>query len=243
MAITDDGSLCMDGTLYSNPTVDLANVNLLNWKNTQTGYLLQVDSAASTGSTLSLRVHTLNGDVIGNLVGGKTQLLAKCAGPVDGNINIDAANQLFTLAEQRQPATFPLSALTYNQLSGGSLKRYYPAISLLLTVTGENVQVSGGVYGRTPSSLGKVADLVKQLSPTVLSTAALAVSGNMTFKQGNLPAIARSISINETVAMPLSTAYADLTRMEFTVRIANSTTIAGAAIARSYDLRFIFSRN
>ena len=51
MAITDDGSLCMDGTLYSNPTVDLANVNLLNWNNTQTGYLLQVDSAASTGST------------------------------------------------------------------------------------------------------------------------------------------------------------------------------------------------
>jgi len=142
VAITDDGSLCMDGTLYSNPTVDLANVNLLNWKNTQTGYLLQVNSAASTGSTLSLRVHTLNGDVIGNLVGGKTQLLAKCAGPVDGNINIDAANQLFTLAEQRQPATFPPSALTYNQLSGGSLKRYYPAISLLLTVTGENVQVS-----------------------------------------------------------------------------------------------------
>ena len=233
----------MNGTLYSNPTVDLANVNLLNWKNTQTGYLLQVDSAASTGSTLSLRVQTLNGDVIGNLVGGKTQLLAKCAGPVGGNINIDAANQLFTLAEQRQPATFPPSALTNNQLSGGSLKRYYPATSLLLTVTGENVRVSGGVYGSTPSLLGKVADLVKQLSPTVLSTAALAVSGNMTFKQGNLPAIARSIRINETVAMPLSTANDDLTRLEFTVRIANSTTIAGAAIARSYVLRFIYSRN
>ena len=43
--------------------------------------------------------------------------------------------------------------------------------------------------------------------------------------------------------MPLSTANADLTRLEFTVRIANFTTIAGAAIARSYDLRFIFSRN
>jgi len=114
---------------------------------------------------------------------------------------------------------------------------------LLLTVTGENVRVSGGVYGSTPSLLGKVADLVKQLSPTVLSTSALAVSGNMTFKQCNLPAIARSIRINETVAMPLSTANADLTRLEFTVRIANSTTIAGAAIARSYDLRFIYLRN
>lgn len=270
VAITDDGNLCMDGTLYTNPYIDLANVNLVNWKNTQTGYVLQVDTSASTGSTLTVRMQSLKGELLGNLAGSKTLLLAKCAGLVGGNINIDAANQLFTLAEQRQPSTFPPSALTYNQLSNGSLKRYYPSTSVLVTVTGDNVAVSGGEYGSTPRSLGKIGDLVKQLSPTLQSTAALVVTGDMTFRQGNLPAIARRISLSETVAMPQSVAQADLTklveqqlgnelngnssyvfnvvsntttRLEFTVRIVNTTTIAGSAISRNYDLRFLYTRN
>ena len=266
-AITDDGNLCMDGTLYTNPVVDLTNLNLVSWRNNQTGLVVQVDTTV-TGNALSLKVQDTKNNTLGTLAGSKTLLLAKCAGLISGNIKLDSATQLFSLAETYYPGQFPPSALTYNQLSNGTLKRYYPATGVMIAVTGDTVTVSGGTYGTTPRELGKVDALINQLQP-VTSRADLAITGEMQFKQGILNPIKNRIALTAVTDMPKSTTQADLiklvqqqfgqeltgsstytfnivtntaSKLEFNAAIANTSSVASSNITRNYTLFFSYSK-
>ena len=155
-----------------------------------------------------------------------------------------------------------------NQLSNGSLKRFYPSTGALVTITGDTVQVSGGSYGSATRTLGNINALLNQLQPPVI-TATVAVTGSMVYRQGNQTSINRKIELSDTVDMPKSTAQADLIqlvqqrlgnelngtstytfaiiantgdKLDFTVKIANSTAVAGTPITRNYDLRFVYLR-
>lgn len=269
VAITEQGNLCLNGTLYTDPVLDVSNAAFVSWRNTLTGFVIRLNTTTASASALQLQLQTLKGEVLGTMTGSKTQLLAQCAGLVAGNVKIAAVNELFNQAELYYPAVFPPSVLTYNQLTDGSITRYYPTTGVLVTVTGDNVQVRGGVYGNANRTLGTVDALLARIRPNS-PQAAVAVTGSLAFKQGGLPTLNRKVEFTQTVAMPTDTSTnaalaqavaqvlaselngtstytfsnvtSTATKLEFTVRITNSTTIAGTVVARNYDLHFIYNR-
>ena len=157
-------------------------------------------------------VHALDGQLLGVLSGTRTGLLATCAGLVADNLDIAAIDELFGLLEQSESSVFPASALTYNQLTGSTLIRYYPESGVLVSIDSDLVSASGGVFGEIPVVYGSVNTLLEQqriianpVPELVVPTASLVVSGNIN-QVGNVPPINRQISLaRDGVPMPEST--------------------------------------
>ena len=212
-AITANGNLCLEGQVVSEPFLDLDNPAIANWLDNETGLVFRVNLDTVTGTALAMDVHALDGQLLGVLSGTRIGLLATCAGLVADNLDIAAIDELFGLLEQSESSVFPVSALTYNQLTGSTLIRYYPESGVLVSIDGDQVSASGGVFGEIPVVYGSVNTLLEQqriianpVPELVVPTASLVVSGNMIYQVGNVPPINRQISLaRDGVPMPEST--------------------------------------
>lgn len=129
--------------------------------------------------------------MLGTLNGTRSGMLADCAGLVGGNIDLNAANALFLLAEQAHPELFPASALTYNRFNGTSLLRFYPASGVLVTVTGSELYLGGGPYGSELRRIGAVDELTRMLETRMPGFVpyAVAITGEVVVEIANLSQI------------------------------------------------------
>jgi hypothetical protein len=218
-------------------------------------------------------VQSDDGQSLGVLNGTRTGLLATCAGLVADSLDIAAIDELFALLERNEKTIFPPSALTYNQLTGSTLVRYYPESGVLVNINGDTVSASGGIFGATPTVYGSVNELLVKQKALVdpVPSASLSVSGNMVYQVGNIPAVNRKFSLSrEGQAMPGATddatltalveqvlgnevsgtnlyVYSDVTSstnsLSFVVFISNETTITSRVVQRNYSLKFTYTRN
>lgn len=272
LALGPDGQLCLDGTLLHSPYPDPSAPNVVYWGSPNAGFMLQFDIGAGTGTALQMRMLTDEGLLLGTLNGTRSQLLADCAGIVGGNIDLEAANRLFTLAEQVHPALFPASALTFNEFEDGSLLRYYPASDVLVTVTGEEVFLSGGPYGSEARRIGTIPELTAMLegrTPGFIPYDA-AITGAVVMRIANLAEIDRRVVRNEApVPLPPDTDTATLSAhvqqllrdelkgsstftfrnvvstpasLSFDVDIRNTSRIVATDMSRAYTLRVVYTK-
>ena len=272
LALTQEDEICFDGSVMRKPYRDPSNASVVNWGNPSGGFVLQLDVGTSLGTALQFRMLSNEGLLLGTLGGTRTQLLANCAGVVGGNIDIAAANALFTLAEQIYPNLFPPSVLSFNQFNGTSLLRYYPATGVLVTVTGADVSVSGGAYGSAQRKMGTIASLsqtLKSKTPGFIPYK-VRVNGNVTIDMGNLPTLNQKIELDKApIPLPTKTDTATLAThvqevlgeelrgtstfvfsnivsstnsLQFDVSIQNQRTIATTRVTRAYTLRFVYSK-
>jgi hypothetical protein len=207
-AITDSGDICLEGQVVSEPFIDLDNPLAARWMDRETGLNFIIDLGAVSGTTLNIDVQSLDGQDLGSLSGNRTGLLATCAGLVADNLDIAAIEELFSLLEQNEKSVFPPSALTYNQLTGTTLVRYYPETGVLVNINGDMVSASGGVFGSSPTVYESVNELLQQQRVLVdpVPTATLSVTGNMVYQIGNIPAVNRRFAVSrEGLAMPGTT--------------------------------------
>jgi hypothetical protein len=272
-AITGSGTLCLEGQVASAPFLNLDNPTMATWQDSETGLVYKVDLSVVTGTALTIDVEGLDGQVLGTMSGARTGLLATCAGLVADNLDIASIVALFTLLEQNERAIFPPSALTYNQLTGSTLVRYYPDTGVLVNINGDTVSASGGVFGPLPQVYGSVSALLAQQQALVdpVPTVSLAVAGNMVYQIGNVPSINRNFSVSrQGLSMPDSTEDAALISLveqalgsevsgsslytfsnvaessdalSFEVFISNESSVATRLVKRSYSLRFTYTRN
>jgi hypothetical protein len=272
LALGADGQLCLDGVLLHSPYPDPSDPDVVYWGSPSAGFVLQLNLATSAGTGLQMRMLTDEGLLLGTLGGTRSGLLADCAGLVGGNVNIDAATALFTMAEQVHPELFPASALTFNQFDGDSLLRFYPASGVLITVTSSELYLSGGPYGSELRRMGSVAELTRTLQGKTPGFVpyAVAITGDVVVRIANLSPIDRRVVRNETpVPLPAATDTATLSAhvqqllrdelkgtstftfrnvvstpmsLSFDVDIRNSSTIVATGVSRAYSLRVVYTK-
>ena len=270
-SISEAGTLCVEGQTVNEPFIDLDDPSLATWRDSATGLVFQVDMSGLNGSDIDVLVQDLEFQHLGVLSGSKTDLLPSCGGLVAGTLDIHAINELFTLLERERSDIFPPSALTYNQLNGSTLLRYYPGTSVLVSIDANVVSARGGIFGPQAVAYGTVTALLEQLRALESSSySTLAVTGVMSYQVGNVPPVNRTININrDGIEMPTGTSNEDLTalveqalgdeisgvsfygfinvlvtddELKFDVFINNQTTVVSRLIQREYVLSFIYTR-
>lgn len=272
LALGADGELCLDGVTLNAPYPDPSDPRVVYWGSQSAGFILQLDLAASNGSALQMRMLSDEGLLLGTLSGTRSSMLANCAGIVGGNIDLDAADALFTLAEQLYPALFTASPLTFNQYDGTSLLRHYPASGVLVTITGTELYLSGGPYGSALRRMGTVDELTRKLETRVPGFVPYAVSitGDVLIEFANFPQIDRRVVRNEVpVPLPATTDTATLsahmqqllrdelrgassfafrnvvataTTLSFEVDIRSTSHIVATGMNRAYSLRVVYTK-
>lgn len=271
-ALMANGSICLNGNIMSSPYFDTTNKQKIHWKDPNAGFELSLNLESSGLTDISLDVNSSDGVPLGFISGSKSLILAECAGILGNNINIETANELFELAEQYFPKQFPPSALTYNRFDGTSLLRYYPSTGILVTLTGEQVKVQGGVYGSTEKILGNVKPLIAAIEKQqgISTHFTLSVNGEMLYKQDQGTPLNLRVGIRkEGIALPSKTDNESLTNtirqilgnelrgnstfeisvitndknlLIFDVIILNETKVVSSKISRNYTLQFMYSR-
>ncbi|MGV3592108.1 MAG: hypothetical protein ACO1PZ_10500 [Gammaproteobacteria bacterium] len=272
LALGADGELCLDGVMLHSPYPDPGDPDVVYWGSQSAGFILQLDLGASTGTALQMRMLSDEGLLLGTLNGTRSGMLADCAGLVGGNIDLNAANALFLVAEQVHPELFPASALTYNRFDGTSLVRFYPASDVLVTVTGSELYLSGGPYGSELLRMGTVDELARMLETRMPGFVpyAVAITGEVVVEIANLPQIDRRVVRKEApVPLPVGTDTATLsahmqqllreelkgastftfrnvvataTTLSFDVDIRNSSQIVATEMNRAYSLRVVYTK-
>lgn len=272
LALTTAGDLCLDGVVLRTPYQDPSDPNLVYWGNPAAGFVLQLDLAASEGTGVQFRMVSDDGLLLGTLSGTRSALVADCAGVLGDALDLAVANELFALAELVYPATFPASALTFNRFDGTSLLRHYPGTGVLVTVTGNEVYVSGGGYGEVPRFVGMVDALRQSLQARTpgFIPHRVRVAGTVTVELASLPAITHRFELDEApVALPSATDTATLSAhvrqllgdelrgsstftfrnvvsgagtLSFDVDIANASRVVATSVQRDYTLRFVYTK-
>ncbi len=137
------GGLCLDGVALGSATARTSSPGTAFWENSDTGLSIRLDTSTLTSTTMSLQVSSLSGLSFSTLAGTRTSLATGCGANAVAT-DIALANQLFSLAEQHYAALFPASLLSFNQLEGNTVRRFYPATGMTLSITGDAVSVKGG---------------------------------------------------------------------------------------------------
>ncbi|MDP1931115.1 MAG: hypothetical protein Q8L60_06645 [Gammaproteobacteria bacterium] len=160
VALSPDGGLCLDGVLLADAVSRPSEPGLVIWENANTGFRLSLSLGALSNTEMSLGVASTSGVSYAKLAGTKISLSGGCGA---AGLNIELANQLYALAEQHHAALFPASMLSFNQINGDTVTRYYSATGTFLTVTGDQVSVRGGPFGSTSVQVGVLASLIQQI--------------------------------------------------------------------------------
>lgn len=157
------GDLCLDGVSLGAPFAKHSSPNIAYWENVNTGLSISLDLNALLSTAMSLRVESSSGLEFSTLAGNRTSLVTGC-GSSAAMADITLANQLFGLAETYFANLFPASLLSFNQLEGNLVRRFYPATGMSIQIDGETVYVKGGSYGQNFVRVGQLASLVTQIT-------------------------------------------------------------------------------
>jgi hypothetical protein len=156
------GNLCLDGVSLGQPFARQASPNLAFWESADAGLSISADLNALTTTTMSLSVGSTGGLTYSTLSGDRTSLVTGC-GSSTAATDMSLAKQLFGLAEQYYASLFPASVLSFNQINGNAVRRYYPATGMTLNIEAETVSVKGGGYGSVLVPVGQLSSLIAQI--------------------------------------------------------------------------------
>lgn len=156
------GALCLDGVSLGQPFARQSTPTLAIWENADTGLSFTLNLAAVSTTTMTLDINSAAGLDFSELTGDRTSLSTSC-GSSSAATNITQANQLFMLAETHYARQFPASLLSFNQLDGNTVRRFYPSTGLTLSITGDRVSVKGGSYGTALVDVGQLTALIAQI--------------------------------------------------------------------------------
>lgn len=156
------GSLCLDGISLGQPFARQSTPTLAIWENSDTGINLTLDLAALDPTTLTLDVNSITGLDFSTMEGDRTSLSTSCGGASSAT-NITLSNQLFSLVQTHYATLFPASLLSFNQLDGNTVRRFYQSTGMTLSITGEAVSVKGGSYGTNLVQVGLLTPLIAKI--------------------------------------------------------------------------------
>jgi len=120
------------------------------------------------------------------------------------------------LAETHYARQFPASLLSFNQLDGNTVRRFYPSTGLTLSITGDRVSVRGGSYGAALVDVGQLTALIAQIivdttPPTPPPVYDLTATGTGQVRLLSLPTVNRTINEKRfNLTRPLATDTAAL---------------------------------
>ncbi len=157
------GNLCLDGVSLGQPFARQASPNLAFWESADAGLSISADLNALTTTTMSLSIGSTGGLTYSTLSGDRTSLVTGC-GSSAAATDMSLANQLFGFAEQYYASLFPASVLSFNQINGNAVRRYYPATGMTLNIEAETVSVKGGGYGSVLVPVGQLSSLIAQIT-------------------------------------------------------------------------------
>lgn len=157
------GTLCLDGVSLGQPFARQSTPTLAIWENADTGISFTLDLAAVSTTTMTLDINSTAGLDFSEMTGDRTSLSTSC-GSSTAATDITLANQLFTLAQTHYATLFPASLLSFNQLDGNTVRRFYPGTGMTLSITGQSVSVKGGSYGSTLVEIGTLSGLIAKIT-------------------------------------------------------------------------------
>lgn len=191
VVITAAGGLCMNGVELATATSKPASPGFLIWENANAGLNLSLELDDISPTELSLQVNAFNGLPYATLKGSKTSLAGIC-GTSAGLTDIASANQLFGLAEQYYPGLFLANTLSFNQINGNTISRYYATTRTAISIEGDSVSVSGGQFG-LGQDVGTVSNVIRDIITANTSTVGpvydMLVEGTSQTKFANLATV------------------------------------------------------
>jgi len=207
------GALCLDGVAMGQPFARQSTPSLAIWENADTGVRFSLDLSALSTTSMTLDVNSTAGLDFSELTGNRTSLSTSC-GTASTATNITLANQFFSLAQTHYPSQFPASLLSFNQLDGNTVRRFYPSTGLTLSITGERVSVKGGAYGPALVDVGELSALIASINAVNTPAAPiydLTATGTGQVRLLNLSAVSRTIDEKRfNLTRPLATDTAAL---------------------------------
>lgn len=248
----------------------VASPNRVFWDNADAGLSISLDLTTLSVTGASLQLSSLSGLAYSSLSGSRTSLATSCGGSSQSLLDMAAADQLFGLAEQHYASLFPASRLSFNQIEGNSVRRYYPASGMTLSMVGDAVRVKGGSYGDAFVAVGNVSALISQIIAENAPVYDLVVTGRGTVTMASTPAQYPKVDIKrysvvrpdsaDTVALKALVASSlskELTKIDsitlsdisdsassltFTAVVLSDSAFVGATTTRSYTLSYTLRR-
>lgn len=215
LVIKNDGQMCLDGLSLGTPLLKPNTPGYALWESSTLGVSIALELDSLSVTDLSLSVSSMDGLPYADLDGVKTSQSTECGATTT---NVTLSNELFSLAQLYYSEYFPSSTLSFNQVSGNVISRYYPSTGLTLAIEGTSVSVSGGEFGSTPIVVGELSGLIEQLTPDpdggVVEEVIiydLTVAGPSQVQFGSLAVVNRSIDLEYfDVERPADTADSTL---------------------------------
>ncbi len=207
------GDLCLEGVSLGQPYARQSSPSLAIWENANTGLVFTLDLSALSSTTMSLDVNSASGLDFSELAGDRTSLATSCGGASTAT-DLTLANQLFSLVETHYASQFPAGLLSFNQLDGNTVRRFYPATGMTLSITGQSVSVKGGSYGNALVEVGQLSALIAQIitantpvtPPAPVPVYDLTATGSGTVRVGSLQTLNKNIDEKRfNVTRPLAT--------------------------------------
>lgn len=264
------GNLCLDGVSMGQAVSKVASPNRVFWDNADAGLSISLDLSTLSVTGASLQLSSLSGLAYSSLSGSRSSLATSCGGSSQSLLDMAAADQLFGLAEQHYASLFPASRLSFNQIEGNSVRRYYPASGMTLSMVGDAVRVKGGSYGDAFVAVGNVSALISQIIAENAPVYDLVVTGRGTVTMASTPAQYPKVDIKrysvvrpdsaDTVALKALVASSlskELTKIDsitlsdisdsassltFTAVVLSDSAFVGATTTRSYTLSYTLLR-
>lgn len=212
------GELCLNGQTLGLPFARQSAPTLAIWEDVSIGLSFSLDLAALSSTSMTLDLNSISGLDYSELTGDRTSLATSCGGASVAT-NITLANQLFSLLETHYSALFPSSVLSFNQMDGNTVRRFYPGTGITLSITGQSVSVKGGSFGSTLVEVGQLSALIAKIiadtTPVVPTPVPpiydLTATGSGVVRILNLAAVNRTIDEKRfNLARPLATDTAAL---------------------------------
>ena len=216
VVINSRGELCLDSLAFGTAFARQSAPTRGFWESAEAGLSLSVELAELAASDLTLTVNSAAGLQYSTLTGTRTSLASGC-GTTAGATDMTLANQLFGLAQQHYAGLFPAGTLSFNQVNGNIVSRYYPATGMTLAVDGTAVSVRGRQYGSTFVPVGTLQPLISSIiaattpvpAPVPVYVYDLEVAGTSTTKilsfspltrrfEERLYAVSRPVSSDQT---------------------------------------------
>lgn len=218
VVINSRGELCLDTLAFGAAFARQSAPTRGFWESAEAGLSLSVEIADLLASDLTLTVNSATGLPYSTLTGTRISLVSGC-GSTAGATDMTLANQLFSLAQQHYASLFPAGTLSFNQINGNVVSRYYPATGMTLAVDGAAVSVRGGRYGSAFVQVGLLQSLIDSIiaattpmpAPVPVYVYDLEVSGTSTTKILSFTPLTRRFEERlYEVSRPISTDQAAL---------------------------------
>lgn len=162
VVLGNGGDLCLNGVSLGAPFARQSSPSMAIWENKDTGLVFSLNLAALGASAMTLDINSAAGLDFSELSGNRTSLSTSC-GTASNATNLTLANQLFSLLETHYAALFPASVLSFNQLDGNTVRRFYPTTGVTTSITGQSVSLKGGSFGSTLVEVGQLSALIAKI--------------------------------------------------------------------------------